>query len=140
MFCTLEDAWGGETLANNTIFNQSDKSDTFKNNEYSPINDNNITEHFSNKPNMYQQYMHLKEMFEQPVQQQQPNQVCVAIDSHLEKCQYCKDKYLTNKCNSFIIPEINLSHLSHKITANSDTITILLFGLLLILILKLFTN
>lgn len=149
MFCTLEDAWGDNITKPNTIFNQSDKSDTFKNNEYSSINNNNISEHFTtnnntnnntnNVSNMYQQYMQLKELFENNNNNTPKTEVCIAVDNHIENCPYCKNKCFQQR-NSFIIPEINLSNISNKIIANADIITILLFAVLIMLIFKLLTK
>jgi hypothetical protein len=121
MFCTLEDAWGNCNNENPVI----NKLDTYKdeiketfNNMNSNINNNNI-----NKKEMYEQYMHLKEMFDD-------NKVCVAVENHISKCPNCRAKYLVNR---FDIPKIY-----NMVSSNKDVITIFLFVILIILILKLF--
>jgi len=144
MFCSIEDAWGEKNFTDKPIFQQSDKPELFKNLEH--FNQENINS--ISKGDMYNQYLELKEMFEN-----EDKEVCLAADNHIQKCNRCRLKYLNNnqdqkyhsfeskqnnlyqKYNSFDLDKIN-----SIIRSNKDIITIFLFGLLVLLLLQLFAK
>jgi hypothetical protein len=138
MFCTIEDAWGEKNFTEKPIFQQSDKPEIFKEREHFGIDDNLKT---PSKKDMYNQYMELKEMFGNDNYEEQESQVCLALDNHLAKCTRCRSKYLKQNNqkyfhdNSFNLPNFNLN-----IRSNKDIITIFLFGLLILLLLQLFSK
>jgi len=151
MFCTLEDAWGEKNFNNKQIFKESDKPDSFAKNEYS-----NLSEHFSNnnssisnnndKNNMYKQYMELKEMFSNDqieqniVENHTASKVCIALDNHIMNCNHCRNKYLNNNKFNFKSPDFNMSTIMNSLKTNKDAVTIFLLGLLVLLLLQLFSK
>jgi len=145
MFCTIEDAWGEKNFSEKSIFQQSDKSEIFKEKEHFVI-DNNVKT--PSKKDMYNQYMELKEMFgnDDYQEQEKESQVCLALDNHLAKCTRCRSKYLKQNNqkyyhdNSFNVPNFNLPNFNLNIRSNKDIITIFLFGLLILLLLQLFSK
>lgn len=136
MFCTLEDAWGCSKITDtNTqeMFKQSDKSQSFQEKEMFTQETTKET----TKDQMYNQYIQLKEMFDND--QHNASQVCLAVDNHFSKCSYCKNKYLSaNLSQESLINKIDLSKINHYILTNKDTITIVLIILLILLLLQLF--
>jgi len=157
MFCSIEDAWGEKNFAEKPLFKQSDKSEHFTNQEDTK----------NNTEQMYSKYMELKEMFDggepvysKPTHQVKPSyskqvdqvqdEVCAAVDAHIAKCSHCRSKYMTNKQNkysrsynqdsSFDFGRIDLDKIGITIKSNKDIVTIFLFGLLVILLLQLFSK
>ena len=159
MFCSIEDAWGEKNFTEKPLFKQSDKSEHFTNQE----DPKNHTEQ------MYSKYMELKEMFDggepsysKPTTHQahQPHQVhkvhqpqdeiCVAVDAHIAKCAHCRSKYMGlqqnkysrsyNQSSGFDFGGIDLNKIGITIKSNKDIVTIFLFGLLVILLLQLFSK
>lgn len=147
MFCSIEDAWGEKSFAEKPIFKQSDKPEHF-------ANDSN--------ENLYSKYIELKGIFEsenqnKPTQLTKPEEihehfadesipVCAALDAHMAKCARCRSKYMF-KTRSVMKNYPNnphfgfdLSNLVTGIYSNKDIITIFLFGLLVILLLQLFSK
>ena len=135
-----------DKISNKEMFEQSDKPESFKLNEYTFHEKSTNNEEI--KQDMYNKYMELKEMFEDkysPVEQK-VSEVCLALDNHLSKCERCRSKYLLdnkqlesqqlNQYNN----GIDLSKISIYINSNKDTITIFLFGVLIILLLQLFSS
>lgn len=163
MFCTIEDAWGSKdsqhsSFANNNpdksintdntfnkeMFEQSDKPESFKSNEYtfedkSTTNDKS-TSNDKSKQDMYSKYMELKEMFES--NQVKDSEVCLALDNHLSKCERCRSKYLIKSNNQQYNSSMSMdfSKINLNLDSNKDVITIFLFGLLIILLLQLFSS
>lgn len=149
MFCSIEDAWGEKNFTDKPLFQQSDKPELFKNLEH--FNQENINS--VSKENMYNQYMELKEMFENENENEdeyedENKEVCLAADNHIQKCKHCRLRYLNNdycfkpkknnlyqNYNTFDLDRINLI-----IRSNKDLITIFLFGLLILLLLQLFAK
>jgi hypothetical protein len=174
MFCTIEDAWGSKDFQHSTsdqnpskdlqhssftsiksnnldntfnkeMFEQSDKPESFKSNEYTfeDKNNNNQDKSLNNeksKQDMYSQYIELREMFEG--NEVKDSQVCLALDNHLSKCARCRSKYLVKSNNQqYNGPmSIDFSKLNLNLESNKDVITIFLFGLLIILLLQLFSS
>jgi C-terminal processing protease CtpA/Prc len=163
MFCTIEDAWGSKDLQhssfsnnnpdksintdntfNKEMFEQSDKPESFKSNEYtfedkSTTNDKN-TSNDKSKQDMYSKYMELREMFES--NQVKDSEVCLALDNHLSKCERCRSKYLIKSNNQQYNSSMSMdfSKINLNLDSNKDVITIFLFGLLIILLLQLFSS
>ncbi len=149
MFCSIEDAWGEKSFTDKQIFKQSDRPEHFENSQ--------------SKEQLYSKYMELKEMFgnqnEQkdtfehfgnmdpsnpPQVQHQP--VCMALDAHMAKCAHCRHKYGSRSHRSHMYSahsqpySFDFSNLSMGIRSNKDIVTIFLFGLLVILLLQLFSK
>lgn len=170
MFCTIEDAWGSKDLQHSTshqnlskdlhssfestnlnkeMFEQSDKPDSFKSNEYT-FEDKNINHqeksinNEKSKQDMYSQYMELREMFDGNLNNNEvkDSEVCLALDNHLSKCARCRSKYLVKLNNQqYNNPmSIDFSKINLNLESNKDVITIFLFGLLIILLLQLFSS
>ena len=158
MFCTLEDAWGEKKFNDKEIFQQSDKPESFKSIEHFGNTKNN-NEEIDNikklpKEKMYNQFIELKEMFENNSNNNnnhnhhnnhnhnKHSEVCMALDNHLAKCYRCRSKYLNyyneQKYNNNY--EFDLSSFILNLKSNKDIITIFLFGLLIILLLQLFSS
>lgn len=139
MFCSIEDAWG-ESFVDKSLFKQSDKSEHFENYEFSkPVKNDNS---YSKNDNLYTKYLELKEMFDNnETFTQQPtikdSEVCLALDDHLMKCSRCRAKYLSR---GEIKNGYNLSSITNYFQDSKDIITIFLFGLLVILLLQLFSK
>lgn len=173
MFCTIEDAWGLKDLQhsahssftntksinsdntfNKEMFEQSDKPDSFKSNEYTFEDKNNNYQEKSlnneklnnekSKQDMYNQYMELREMFDGNLNNNEvkDSEVCLALDNHLSKCARCRSKYLVKLNNQqYNNPmSIDFSKINLNLDSNKDAITIFLFGLLIILLLQLFSS
>ena len=89
---------------------------------------------------MYSQYMELREMFES--NEVKDSEVCLALDNHLSKCARCRSKYLVKSNNQqYNGPmSIDFSKINLNLESNKDVITIFLFGLLIILLLQLFSS
>jgi hypothetical protein len=133
MFCTIEDAWGSNNLQHSTsdqiplkdlqhsthssfastkdntsnkeMFEQSDKPESFKSNEYTFEDKNNYqeksTSNQKSKQEMYNQYIELREMFDGNLNNNEikDSEVCLALDNHLSKCSRCRSKYLVKSNN-----------------------------------------
>ena len=135
-----------DKISNKEMFEQSDKPESFKLNEYTFHQEKN-TNNEEKKQDMYNKYMELKEMFEDkysPVEEK-VSEVCLALDNHLSKCERCRSKYLfRSKSETKHLEQYNssidLSKISLYINSNKDTITIFLFGVLIILLLQLFSS
>lgn len=168
MFCTIEDAWGSKDLQHSTshqnlskdlhssfestnlnkeMFEQSDKPDSFKSNEYTFEDKNHQEKSINNeksKQDMYSQYMELREMFDGNLNNNEvkDSEVCLALDNHLSKCARCRSKYLVKLNNQqYNNPmSIDFSKINLNLESNKDIITIFLFGLLIILLLQLFSS
>jgi hypothetical protein len=158
MFCTIEDAWGSGLQSNlqvdindekrftdKEIFQQSDKPESFKNNEFfnnsSPNKEHMNILNESTKEDLYNKYIELKEMFQN--KEKKESEVCIALDNHLQKCYRCRSKYMSqmeNYNNNYNNNSFDLSKLMVNIGSNKDMITIFLFGLLVILLLQLFSS
>jgi hypothetical protein len=157
MFCTIEDAWGSGLQSNlqvNTndekrftdkeIFQQSDKPESFKTNEFfsnsSPNKEHMNILNESTKEDLYNKYIELKEMFQN--KEKKESEVCIALDNHLQKCYRCRSKYMNQmeNYNNNYNNGFDLSKIMVNIGSNKDMITIFLFGLLIILLLQLFSS
>lgn len=126
------------------------------------INDNiNENIKYPSKDKLYNQYIQLKEMFGNDNHNDYHNRndyhnnsnshmqknnydVCIALDNHLAKCPRCRSKYLNyynqEKLNDNYGLNFDLSSFSLNLKSNKDIITIFLFGLLIILLLQLFSS
>jgi len=161
MFCSIEDAWGEKSFEDKPIFKQSDKPEHF-------TNETSIKHSQKTDENLYSKYMDLKEMFEngsgpndspEHFGQQSDNnesQVCLALDAHLSKCSRCRSKYLKSHGNKSVLRSrhqynsqpyygsrdfgLDFSRITSSIRTNKDIVTIFLFGLLVILLLQLFSK
>jgi hypothetical protein len=165
MFCSIEDAWGEKSFADKQLFKQSDKPEHF-------TNETIIKQTEQKDETLYSKYMELKDMFENGsgpndslehfAQEAENNesQVCLALDSHLDKCSRCRTKYLKSHGNKNVLRSrnqndiqpfygygsnlrdfnFNFSSITSGIRTNKDIITIFLFGLLVILLLQLFSK
>ena len=135
-----------DKILNKEMFEQSDKPDSFKLNEYTYPQEKS-TNNEQIKQDMYSKYMELKEMFEDkysPIEEK-VSDVCLALDNHLAKCERCRSKYLfksglASRQSDQYNNSIDLSKISLYINSNKDTITIFLFGVLIILLLQLFSS
>jgi hypothetical protein len=157
MFCSIEDAWGEKNFSDKPIFKQSDKPEHFKT-DGSELNYNsNKQEHltfdgsnlnYNSKQQLYNKYVELKEMFDtndNNIHEHFNNSnkyhndispVCNALDAHIIKCEYCRNKYYQKQqCNNFDFGDIITN-----IKTNKDIVTIFLLGLLVILLVQLFTT
>lgn len=159
MFCSIEDAWGEKSFTDKQIFKQSDRPEHFENNqskeqlyskymelkdmfgnESNQINEiqSNQVEHFGNES--HQPHSHHSH---QPHQAHHSHQVCAALDAHMRKCSHCRRKYghgshaYSYQAQPY---SFDLSNLSMGIRSNKDIVTIFLFGLLVILLLQLFSK
>jgi hypothetical protein len=146
MFCSIEDAWGEKSFTDKQIFKQSDRPEHFENNQnkeqqyskYMGANESNQSnqsndgvEHFSNNQKNHNQ-----------------SQVCVAVETHLAKCAHCRRKYGGGGSSYSQMYSrhgtqpysFDFSGLGMGIRSNKDIVTIFLFGLLVILLLQLFSK
>ena len=148
MFCSIEDAWGEKSFTDKQIFKQSDRPEHFTNNQ--------------NKEDLYSKYMELKEMFGNESNESNESnnaiehfdhtpqkvnhkslQVCNAVDAHMAKCPRCRRRYGHNvhRYTNYNQPfSFDLSNIGMDIRSNKDIVTIFLFGLLVILLLQLFSK
>jgi hypothetical protein len=149
MFCSIEDAWGEKSFTDKQIFKQSDMPEHFENKQ--------------EKEQLYSKYMELKEMFgndsydtvehfghDQTQTKHQKHslssQVCAAVDAHMAKCAHCRRKYARGGSNiqyprhGYHPYSFDFSNLTMGIRSNKDIVTIFLFGLLVILLLQLFSK
>ena len=147
-------------FADKDIFQQSDKPESFKTIEYfgmtNPDDEQSNTKTIYNneqvfnkksnesiKEDMYNKYIQLKEMFGNEEEEKKESEVCIALDNHLQKCSRCRSKYLKYKYyndNNNYNNGFDLSKIMTNIRLNKDMITIFLFGLLIILLLQLFSS
>jgi len=122
MFCSIEDAWGSD-FDNDGKSLDSDKSEEFRAREYK----------------QYSQYMKLKEKFGQHDVPTYDDKVCIAVNTHINKCSVCRARYLQQQK-----PTIDLSQFMNSIVekfhANSDAITLILICIMILLIIKLFNK
>jgi hypothetical protein len=112
--------------------------------------------------------MELKEMFDggedlKPTQvtkvqpshshSQSHSEVCDALDAHISKCAHCRAKYMLRSHRSYDSYDsyrsygsqsgfggFDLDKIGLSIKSNKDIVTIFLFGLLVILLLQLFSK
>ena len=137
------------------IFQQSDKPESFKSIEHfgpdgqdsleqnfdEPLNRLGDTTHLnSSKEEMYNKYMELKEMFGNEQKETKESEVCIALDNHLSKCHRCRSKYIKYNNENRNSYDFDFSKIMLNIRSNKDMITIFLFGLLIILLLQLFSS
>jgi len=142
MFCSIEDAWGEKSFTDKQIFKQSDRPEHFENN--------------GSKEHLYSKYMELKEMFgntpdavEHFGHESNDSQVCSAVDAHMAKCSHCRRKYQfdnsqiysrnRHRTQPYSFDFSNLS-MGWGIRSNKDIVTVFLIGLLVILLLQLFSK
>lgn len=141
MFCSIEDAWGEKKFTDKPLFKQSDKPEHFTADGKSYLD----TQEIQSKQ-LYNKYMELKEMFEQPHNDihehfndaPSASPVCTALDTHLFKCSRCRNKYLNKYNQQYGNSGFDLGNVILNIQSNKDIVTIFLLGLLVILLLKLF--
>jgi hypothetical protein len=148
MFCSIEDAWGEKSFTDKQIFKQSDRPEHFENNK--------------DKEELYSKYMELKDMFggdtketvehfghdqnqnQNQIHYNSSSQVCAAVEAHMSKCVHCRRKYgggARHYPRHMSQPySFDFSNLSIGIRSNKDIVTIFLFGLLVILLLQLFSK
>jgi hypothetical protein len=131
MYCSIEDAWGSD-FNNDVKSVDSDKSEEFKAREYK------LDESPVNERKQYMQYMQLKEKFGNP--ENHDDKVCIAVNTHINKCATCRARYMKNLQR----PSISISTISEqimeKINNNSDTVTLILICIMILLIIKLFNK
>lgn len=158
MFCSIEDAWGEKSFTDKQIFKQSDKPEHFENKQdkehlYSKYME--LKEMFGNQD---QDEPSIVEHFGDQVTKQVPvhrsnagsgivyqNKVCDAVEAHMAKCAHCRHKYGFGSGSRYRSKEhqgfsLDFSNLSFGIKSNKDIVTIFLFGLLVILLLQLFSK
>jgi hypothetical protein len=132
MYCPIDEAWGntGSSLLDATE-TKSEKRMVVRKNQPEHFTSEEVDE--PNKDKLYQQYVALKQMFGDD--EDKKSRVCNAVYSHMDSCQFCKDKYQSNdRC---LLPVIDLNDVSKFVKRNNDIVTILLFAFLVLLIIKL---
>jgi len=135
MFCSIEDAWGSD-FDNDGKSLDSDKSEEFRAREYTMTES---SDNSKSESKQYSQYMKLKEKFGQHYVPTYDDKVCIAVNTHINKCSVCRARYLQQQK-----PTIDLSQFMNSIVekfhANSDAITLILICIMILLIIKLFNK
>lgn len=113
--CSLEDAWGSDFA--------EDKSTESEGSSISQSTDKRE----------YMQYMRLKEKFDSG-----DDKVCIAVNTHLNKCHSCRERFLRDKQPYQTINLPSIQSILKMFRENSDAIIIILICILILLIAKLF--
>lgn len=133
MYCSIDDAWGSD-FNKDSKYSDSDKTEEFKQREYTLTESSDDSANKSEKQ-AYTQYMKLRERFGDG---ESEDKVCIAVNTHINKCATCRARYLASIERPSILPSMNT--IMEKIHNNSDTITIMLICVMILLIIKLFRS
>ena len=131
MYCSIDDAWGSD-FNKDSKYSDSDKTEEFKQREYTLTESSDESANRSEKQ-AYSQYMKLRERFGED-----EDKVCIAVNTHINKCATCRARYLSSIQRPSLLPSIDT--IMEKINNNSDTITIILICIMILLIVKLFKS
>ena len=141
MYCSIDDAWGSDFNRDSKNID-SDKSEEFRQREYKMLesSEDNTESQNNTERQEYAQYMKLKERFGEG---EHEDKVCIAVNTHINKCPICRAKYLNAQKSALKSPLPSLPSLStfvDKFHENSDAITVLLICIMIILMVKLFKS